>query len=240
MAWFLFGLAVLGLLIVLGRFFVSADPKTLAKTLRYAAAGLLSVFAVGLALSGRLAIAAMLGAGAWFAATGRLPAWAGGRFGAFSRAGPGSAPRAGQTSGVRTRWVELTLDHETGDITGRVLRGVHAGRAFEDLSFDEVVALRNEASGDAETERLVETYLERNFGADWGERAYGGRRAGTTSRDRMSIDEARNVLGLDAGATPEEVRSAHRRLMMQHHPDRGGSSYLAAQINEAKAVLLGE
>jgi hypothetical protein len=59
-----------------------------------------------------------------------------------------------------------------------------------------------------------------------------GRRAG------MSRAEALEVLGLQEGASHDEVRSAHRRLIVRSHPDKGGSDYLAAMINEAKDVLL--
>jgi len=55
----------------------------------------------------------------------------------------------------------------------------------------------------------------------------------------MSRSEALKVLGLEEGATEEQVRSAHRRLILQTHPDKGGTSYLAAKINEAKDVLIG-
>jgi hypothetical protein len=58
-------------------------------------------------------------------------------------------------------------------------------------------------------------------------------------RGTMSRAEALKVLGLEAGATEEQIRAAHRRLIMQIHPDKGGTSYLAAKINEAKDVLLG-
>jgi hypothetical protein len=54
----------------------------------------------------------------------------------------------------------------------------------------------------------------------------------------MSRTEALRVLGLPDGASEDDIRAAHRKLIMSNHPDKGGSDYLASKINEAKDVLL--
>ena len=61
--------------------------------------------------------------------------------------------------------------------------------------------------------------------------------SGVPRASAMSRAEALTVLGLQEGATEAEIRAAHRRLILQTHPDKGGTDYLAAKINEAKDVL---
>lgn len=60
------------------------------------------------------------------------------------------------------------------------------------------------------------------------------------SSPAMTPGEAALILGIGEQATENEIRSAYRRLMQKNHPDQGGSDYLAAQINQARDVLLGK
>jgi hypothetical protein len=71
-----------------------------------------------------------------------------------------------------------------------------------------------------------------------GGNAGGSRDVPPSRRGAMPRSEALKVLGLEEGATEEQIRAAHRRLILQIHPDKGGTSYLAAKINEAKDALL--
>ena len=78
------------------------------------------------------------------------------------------------------------------------------------------------------------------FGAyqQYGNRKNGAGAGAEPGQDTMSLDEARKILGLGPNPTKAEIIDAHRRLMLKVHPDKGGSTYLAQQLNEAKRVLL--
>jgi len=68
--------------------------------------------------------------------------------------------------------------------------------------------------------------------------ARGARAPAKPSQGRMTADEARSILGVNAAAGPDEVRSAYTRLMRMAHPDKGGTTGLAAQLNAARDHLL--
>jgi hypothetical protein len=97
-----------------------------------------------------------------------------------------------------------------------------------------------ELPGDPESRQLLETYLDSRFPV-WREDpdTHASEGLGVPpGTGAMTKQEAYKILGLEAGATAADIRKAHRRLMQRLHPDLGGTSFLAARINEAKDVLL--
>jgi len=153
-------------------------------------------------------------------------------------------PQPGQSSAVETRFLRMSLDHDTGALDGLVLDGAFRGRRLSEMAPDELQELLRECRlEDSESATVLEAYIERMHGGagDAGrERTRRSSRGARRGASTMSRDEAYEILGLSPGATPEQVKEAHHRLMMKIHPDQGGSNYLASKINEAKSVLIGD
>lgn len=238
----LIGAFALVLVLILLHGFTQASPKNLVKGLRYLGAGALVLAGAFFLVRGIVPAAVLLGSMAYGVFTGGR-VWPGGwPHWRIPNPGGGSRMSTGQTTSVATDWVEMELDHDTGDMRGRVLKGAFSGSLLQQLSDGDVLRFYAEAgAADSETARLMEAYLDRRLGTGW--RAKAGERAsaqpGSRGGSGMTRDEAYRVLGLLPGATEEQIREAYKRLMMNLHPDRGGSDYLAAKINEAKDVLLG-
>ena len=147
-----------------------------------------------------------------------------------------SSPGTGQRTEVHTAFLQAWIDHATGDVGGAVLSGRFVGRTLDQLKDTELLDLHAECATDPDSLRVLEAYLDRRLGGDW---RNARRPPPAGSRTDMSRDEALAVLGLAEGATADEIRAAHRRLIQRMHPDVGGSADLAARINRAKDVLLG-
>jgi hypothetical protein len=231
MQFLLLGLAAMLLVLLAMRAYTMANPAVLVRQLRIGAG-------VGaLAGAGVLVLRGYVGYAMTLAALGSWLLWGTGAFAGLS----GSAQRSpGQTSRVTTAHLEVELDHDTGAIRGRVLKGAFAGRRLEDLAPIEMAQLWLDCRfADPQSAQIVAAYLDREH-PSWREdmsRAEDGERG--SRGGGMSREEALEVLGLEAGASEEDIRRAHRELMLKLHPDRGGSTFLAAKINEAKEVLLG-
>jgi hypothetical protein len=227
MQYLLLGMVALLLLLLATRAYTMANPHVLARQLRIGAG------VVVLAGAGVLVVRGMVGYAMSLAAIGSWLLWGGGLRGSDARQTPG------QTSRVATEHLEVELDHDSGEIRGRVLKGAFAGRELEGLSPREIAALWDACRfDDPQSGQILEAYLDRRH-PDWREDVA---RAGGEARSTaaMTREEALRVLGLEGGASVAEIRRAHRELMLKVHPDRGGSAFLAAKINEAKDVLLGK
>jgi len=151
---------------------------------------------------------------------------------------PKAEPAGGQTSTVHSKYLRMTLDHDSGDLDGEVLAGRFAGKSLDQLDLDALLQLLDECRDDDESLALLQAYLEREHGDSWQQAAGAGRQTGASAPGVMSRAEAFEVLGLLPDASEAEIIDAHRRLMQKLHPDRGGSAYLAATINLAKETLL--
>jgi hypothetical protein len=219
--------AALLALAVLAAAFVKLDAARLAGGVRIAGPILVGVIGAGMLLTGRAGLGGMLvsAALAWHVAARRLAA---------------ARPSPGRRSAVRTAALEMELDHDTGGLEGIVLAGTFEGRELSSMTREEILDLGTELEADAESVQLVETYLDGRF-PGWREDAQpngGPRQGGAPASGPMTKQEAYQILGLENGASATEIRKAHRRLMQRLHPDLGGTSFLAARINEAKEVLL--
>jgi DnaJ-domain-containing protein 1 len=132
----------------------------------------------------------------------------------------------------------MELDHDTGDMVGEVLSGPLRGRILSSLTDDELQSLHSLSSGATDQSRaLFESWLDRvkpNWRQNWS--SEGAAKPSTGAA--MSREEALAVLGLKPGASADDVRAAHRRLMKDFHPDHGGTDYIAAKINQAKDILV--
>ncbi|MDF3061611.1 MAG: molecular chaperone DnaJ [Microvirga sp.] len=228
-----YGIAAVAAVWWLSSLFAGANPSAMAKRMRLIGGAVALVAAAVLLARGRFDLAFMLATlAAW------LLGWSGLRMPGF---GSRTTPSAGSVSRVRSAMIEMELDHDTGEMNGSVLAGARAGRALKDLDEEALRQLYEECrANDPDGLRLLEAYLDRRF-AGWREHAEAHADPGPHGRAQagaMTEEEAYQILGLQPGADPDEVRRAHRTLMMKLHPDQGGTTYLAARINEAKDVLL--
>lgn len=242
MSYLILGIAVLAGLLLIGKWFVSAEPKTLARITKWVLIGLAVAVALFFVLTGK-----------FFYALWALPfivpilmrARSAARMARnFSRMSGGGA--SGMASEVNSDYLEMRLDHDSGEMDGTVRKGMFEGETLSRLTLEDLIRLYDEYSRvDGESARLLAAFLDRTH-PEWRARASDDGRAGDPGADdtfeqthgKMSRSEAFRILGLNEDAGQAEIKAAHHRLIAGLHPDRGGSAYLAAKINEARDVLL--
>lgn len=152
-----------------------------------------------------------------------------------------------QSSSIETDYLNVSLSHETGEMTGIVTRGLFKGQYLKELTISHLISLLSECrnAGDNESVSVLEAYLDRYHNSEhengWREhyRHYStNNNPASADSNTMSESEAYQVLGLLKPASEKEIKDAHRRLIQRFHPDRGGSTYLSVKINQAKDYLL--
>jgi hypothetical protein len=225
------GLLALALVLWLAKSFARADPKYMIRVGRTAGGIVALAGAAFLGARGQLAVAVPLGVTGLGLLGWAPPGWWSG-FWRHDRKSPG------QASQVRSNFLAVELDHDTGAMSGEIIAGRLAGTKLNQLELSTLVSLLGEF--DAESRDLLAAYLDRRH-PRWREDAQGDAAAGNGGPARsgkMSKEEAYQILGLEPGASADEIGRAHRGLMKKLHPDQGGSTYLAARVNEAKDVLL--
>ena len=232
------GAVAVVVLYLLLQMFRAANPAMLARAVKIVGGVVALAVAAFTGLKGELAVAIPLGifgAGLLGWSPFGMPCFPnlGGMFG-----GAGAQRSAGQTSRVRSQFLDMTLDHDSGELGGQIVAGPYAGHSLSEFDLSQLTTMMS--GFDAESVALLESYLDRRFPA-WRENAErnaaGGQRRAATS-GKMTDEEAYQVLGLQPGAGPDEIGRAHRALIKKLHPDQGGSTYLAARVNEAKDTLL--
>ena len=237
--YFILGVGGLVALLLLARWIANADPRLLAWTVKVAGGIALLVIGVVLFVSDRLQ---------WlmYLVPLALPVYFQWRSNRIRRRNA-QGPVPGGRSDVNTGWLGMELDHDSGAMRGTVLRGRFAGRGLAGMSLDELRELLDEVGADPDSISVLEAYLDRVHGPGWRGGAADEGTGASTSREGgsgraglsgMTEPEALEILGLGPNAGVDDIKEAHRRLMAKLHPDRGGSTYLAAKINQAKDILL--
>jgi len=225
----IFGILALAVVLLVLHGFSKANPKNVAIVLKATGGvGALAGAAI-LGVRGRIDLAVTFGI-IGLSLLGWLP-WSVPGFGQRTQ------KSTGQVSRVRSAFVEMELDHDTGAMRGTILAGPHVGRSLDALEVATLMSFLPDI--DEESRALLMAYLDRRE-PTWREHAQAGATAGpgSWSTGKMTEEEAYQVLGVEPGASAADIGRAHRALMKKLHPDQGGSTYLAARVNEAKDLLL--
>lgn len=236
MPWLVAAFVIIIGLYFIARWWVQADPRQLIKALRWTGIIVGVVLLTFIVIAGRWNLLPIV-------VFTVLP-WL---LRARTRRKNAQGPRPGQTSDISTRFIRMVLDHDSGEMTGDITDGQFSGRNLKDLNLGELIELWRECVAQDEQSRLVlENYLDRGHpdwraaaGADPRDETAETRSNSPWANTGMSADEACEILGVSPGASTEDIENAYRTVMKSAHPDQGGSDWMAAKVNQAKDVLLG-
>jgi hypothetical protein len=233
---FLLLITALLALMFLASWLRTATPKQRVHMLRN-----IAIYGIGTALlilvmTGRVHwVFALVGAAAPWIQRGMMAMRAWNTFKAFG------GPSKGKQSTVNTTYLNMTLDHDTGAIDGEILTGAFSGSKLSELDLEQLLKLLQDChQKDNQSLPLIEAYLDKKYGTEWRGDEEPTYKSTDSTTNAMTPNEALSILGLEQGASVKDIKKAHRTLMQKMHPDRGGSEFLAARINQARDLLLGD
>jgi len=147
--------------------------------------------------------------------------------------------RSEQRVQMETQYIRMVFNQNTSEMDGEVIKGAYKGRVLSQLSQQELLQfLKDCQQNDHESAAMLMAYMDR-YNGGWRETGKSQHQEGFKP-GKMSVEEALEILAIKKSATRDEIIEAHKRLMQKIHPDRGGSDYLAAKVNQAKEILLKE
>ena len=150
-----------------------------------------------------------------------------------------------QTKSLETEFVIVRVNQYTKAVSGEIIAGRFAGAGLETLNFEDLISLLNDyRANDPRSSGVLRTYLDRTQPPGWRERAerLNADKEGApppVHRFQLVKEDAFAVLGLKDSASLDDIKLAHRAMMLKVHPDQGGTDYLASMVNHAKEVLIG-
>lgn len=144
---------------------------------------------------------------------------------------------AGQKFGpttLTTAWLIVEYNLANRSLDASITKGQFEGKKLSNLNEAELNRLLDEVSEDFQSRAAINAFIIASKGSS----QRSNTNAPPNHSSTLSISQAYEILGIETSASNDEIKKAHKRLIQKLHPDRGGSDYLAAQINAAKEMLL--
>lgn len=147
--------------------------------------------------------------------------------------------KSGGNARFKSQHLNITVNFASGQVAGEIIDGEFKGQSLANLSEDTLSQLLTAfQQKDKKSYYLLAAYMRSRGFHQHQQSQQQNANSAHASDGKITVDEALEILNLEPMPTKKEVISAHRKLMSKLHPDKGGSDYLAARVNEAREVLL--
>ena len=148
--------------------------------------------------------------------------------------------KTGGRATFRSQYLVINVNASNGSMEGQIIKGEHADKSLGNLSEEELQTLQHFfANHDKKSYYLLTAYIRsRGFTQQGPSQEQFNQQQASPPQTQTSVNEALEIFGFKEMPTRKEIIAAHRRLISKLHPDKGGSDYLAARVNQARETLL--